>query len=141
MLSQNHKEYTVVVLKDVWNTRIVKLRLIDALILLRFSELDIAGERLAESPIGRCYIICRASLPIAELNSERQTLTIQISQALPVSTPIPRHGFPIIHSGPFNPNSGNLSSSTYVAYKHQFEIVSPIDGKSDASTSFAPNSA
>jgi len=114
--------------------------LIGALI-FPFSELNIGDERLAKSPIGGYCIVCGASLSIAELNFERQTLSIQISQALPVSTPISCHAFPLVHFRPFDPNSRNLSSSTYVAYKHQFKIVSPVHAKSDASTSFAPNSA
>jgi len=114
--------------------------LIDTLI-FSFSELNIGAERLAKSPIGGCYIVCSASLPIDELNFERQTLTIQIFQALPVSTPISCHAFPLVYFGRFDPNSRNLSNSTNVAYNHQFKIVFSMDGKSDASISFAHNSA
>lgn len=52
-------------------------------------ELNIAFERLAKSPVGRCNVIGCAGPSVASLDSKGQALSIEISQTLPISSPVP----------------------------------------------------
>lgn len=56
--------------------------------LLLISELDVALETLTKPPIRRNNIESYFGSSIAKLNFERERLTVEVSVALPVSSPI-----------------------------------------------------
>ena len=88
------------------------------MICINHLELNVAGEGLAKTPIGRYNIKSCDDLSIAGLHSEGQALTIVITKTLPVDTPISWHGFPLVRIRPFDPNIWDISSSPYVRYEH-----------------------
>lgn len=73
-------------------------RVKDPILISNNLELNVADEGLAESPAGGCDVISSAISSVAELDSERQALTVEIAEALPVGTPVPRHCLPAAHS-------------------------------------------
>lgn len=108
--------------------------------MLLISEVDVALEALTKLPVRRNNVESCFDSSIAELNFERKRLTIKVSVALIICSPISWHCLPFVGFRSFDPNFRNLTSSCNVWDENKLEIVSTVYCKSHPSASSASNS-
>lgn len=80
-------------------------------------ELHIGLEGLAKLPGDRNHVEGGDGAAIGRLNPEGEALTIEVGQALPIGSPVPRHGLPLVGFGSFNPYVWDVPGSSNVRYK------------------------
>lgn len=103
-------------------------------------KLQVAGEGLAERPVGRHDVGEDQSLAVGNGDLEGQRLAVEVGVGLPVCAPVPGHrqppGLGSLHGdGLDRPGAGNVTD------QHQLEVVLPVDGEPDASMFLAGYSA
>lgn len=92
------------------------------------------GKCLAKLPVAGSGIVGSNGFPITGGNLKRKALPIEITVALPILAPVPRHWLPASF-GTLNRNSLNIPCSTNVSDENQIEIRVAIDGETNSALS------
>lgn len=84
-----------------------------------------AGVCLTKGPPRRSNIVRNDRSAVTRRHSKRQRLSIQISIALPILPPVPRHRLPP-RPRPFHRHRMHVSGATDVRYQNQVEVRVPV---------------
>lgn len=96
----------------------------------------LAGKDLAKGPVRGDNVVGQDSATVAGGHLKGQALSVEVSVALPVLTPVSGHGHPV-GSGTFDGNCLDIAGTSNVGDKDEVEVGVAVHSESDASFSSA----
>ena len=94
-------------------------------------RLELAAlEGLAELPAGVGDVVAGDGAAVAGGDLEGEALAVEERVALPVLTPVPRHGLPP-GARPLDGDGADVAGAGHVGHQHQVEVGVPVHGEPD----------
>jgi hypothetical protein len=93
-------------------------------------ELQVAGERLAEPPVRRHEVVEGDGLAVGDGDFEREALSVEVRERVPVGSPVVRHGHPVApRLGPPDVHGSDGPRPGDVGDEHEVEVTVAVDGE------------